>query len=132
MIMDGTTSDYRLKTDLRNYNGLDLVNKIKTYDYAWKKDSSRMYGVMAHELQSVLPYAATGQKDAVDADGKIIPQAVDYSKLTPILIKAIQEQDIKIKEQEGKILKLNNQKDSIEKRVSDLESLIKKLIKKNN
>jgi ppGpp synthetase/RelA/SpoT-type nucleotidyltranferase len=79
-----------------------------------------------------LPYAATGQKDAVDADGKIIPQAVDYSKLTPILIKAIQEQDIKIKEQEGKILKLNNQKDSIEKRVSDLESLIKKLIKKNN
>jgi hypothetical protein len=132
MIMYGTTSDYRLKTDLRNYNGLDLVNKIKTYDYAWKKDSSRMYGVMAHELQSVLPYAATGQKDAVDADGKIIPQAVDYSKLTPILIKAIQEQDIKIKEQEGKILKLNNQKDSIEKRVSDLESLIKKLIKKNN
>ena len=58
----GTNSDYRLKTDLRNYNGLDLVNKIKTYDYAWKKDSSRMYGVMAHELQSVLPYAATGQK----------------------------------------------------------------------
>ena len=130
MIMYGTTSDYRLKTDLKNYNGLDLVNKIKTYDYAWKKDSSRMYGVMAHELQSVLPYAATGQKDAVDADGKIIPQAVDYSKLTPILIKAIQEQDIKIKEQEGKILKLNNQKDSIEKRVSDLELLIKELIKK--
>ena len=66
----------------------------------------------------------------MDADGKIIPQAVDYSKLTPILIKAIQEQDIKIKEQEGKILKLNNQKDSIEKRVSDLELLIKELIKK--
>ena len=61
---------------------------------------------------------------------KIIPQAVDYSKLTPILIKAIQEQDIKIKEQEGKILKLNNQKDSIEKRVSDLELLIKEVIKK--
>jgi hypothetical protein len=62
-----------------------------------------MYGVMAHELQSVLPYAATGQKDAVDADGKIIPQAVDYSKLTPILIKAIQEQDIKIKDQQKQI-----------------------------
>ncbi len=103
MVSYNTSSDYRLKTDLKNYNGLDLVNKIKTYDYAWKRDSSRMYGVMAHELQSVLPYAATGQKDAVDADGKIIPQAVDYSKLTPILIKAIQEQDIKIKDQQKQI-----------------------------
>jgi len=123
----GTNSDYRLKTDLRNYDGLDLVNKIKTYDYAWKRDSSRMYGVMAHELQSVLPYAATGQKDAVDADGKIIPQAVDYSKLTPILIKAIQEQDIKIKEQERKIIKLNNDNSSLEKRIKRLEILVKKI-----
>jgi hypothetical protein len=35
----------------------------------------------------------TGQKDAVDSTGKILPQTVDYSKLTPILVKAIQEQD---------------------------------------
>jgi len=123
----GTNSDYRLKTDLRNYDGLDLVNKIKTYDYAWKRDSSRMYGVMAHELQSVLPYAVSGIKDALDADGKIIPQAVDYSKLTPILIKAIQEQDIKIKEQERKIIKLNNDNSSLEKRIKRLEILVKKI-----
>jgi len=123
----GSNSDYRLKTDLKNYNGLDLVNKIKTYDYAWKKDSSRMYGVMAHELQSVLPYAVSGIKDAVDADGKIIPQAVDYSKLTPILIKAIQEQDIKIKEQERKIIKLNNDNSSLEKRIKRLEILVNKI-----
>ena len=125
-------SDYRLKTDFKNYGGLDLVNKIKTYDYAWKRDSSRMYGVMAHELQEVLPYLVSGTKDSVDVNGKIIPQAVDYSKLTPILVKAIQEQDVKIKEQEGKILKLKDQKDSIEKRVSDLELLIKKFIEKDN
>jgi len=91
-------SDYRLKTDFKNYGGLDLVNKIKTYDYAWKRDSSRMHGVMAHELQEVLPYLVSGTKDSVDVNGKIIPQAVDYSKLTPILVKAIQEQDVKIKE----------------------------------
>ena len=123
----GSNSDYRLKTDLKNYNGLDLVNKIKTYDYAWKRDSSRMYGLMAHELQSVLPYAVSGIKDALDADGKIIPQAVDYSKLTPILIKAIQEQDIKIKEQERKIIKLNNDNSSLEKRIKRLEILVNKI-----
>jgi hypothetical protein len=102
-ILYGSNSDYRLKNDLKNYNGLDLINKINTYDFVWKANGSRMHGVMAHELQEVVPYAVSGIKDAVDADGKIIPQAVDYSKLTPILIKAIQEQDIKIKDQQKQI-----------------------------
>jgi hypothetical protein len=50
-----------------------------------------------------MPYLVTGNKDAVDAEGKIIPQVVDYSKLTPILLKAIQEQDLKLKEQQNQI-----------------------------
>ena len=130
MVTYSTSSDYRLKTDLKNYSGIDLVNKIKTYDFAWRKDSSRMFGVMAHELQAILPYAVNGQKNALDVNGKIIPQSVDYGKLTPILVKAIQEQDVIIKEQVEKLIKLSKEKDSIEKRVSDLELLIKKLIEK--
>ena len=130
MVSYSTSSDYRLKTDLKAYSGIDLVNKIKTYDFAWKRDSSRMFGVMAHELQAILPYAVNGQKDALDVNGKIIPQSVDYGKLTPILVKAVQEQDVIIKEQVEKLIKLSKEKDSIEKRVSDLELLIKKLIEK--
>jgi hypothetical protein len=80
-----TTSDYRLKEDLKDFNGLDLVSKIKTYDYEWKSNKSRMYGMVAHELQEVIPYAVLGQKDAEEM------QQVDYSKLVPILVKAIQE-----------------------------------------
>jgi hypothetical protein len=125
-----TSSDYRLKKDLRNFSGLDLVNKIKTYDFAWKSNNSRMYGVMAHELQAILPYAVVGAKDSVDASGKIIPQGVDYGLLTPILIKAIQEQDIKIKEQEGNINKLNNDNRALEQRIIILEKLIKSYINK--
>ena len=124
-----TTSDYRLKTDLKNYKALELVKKIKTYDFAWKVDGSRMYGVMAHELQAVLPYTVSGSKDAIDSNGKIIPQAVDYSKITPILVKAIQEQEEKIKHQEENISEIRKQKESLEKRVLELEILIKKLIK---
>lgn len=99
-VLYNTTSDYRLKTDLKDYAGLELVNRIKTYDYAWKNGGSRMYGVMAHELQQVLPYAVSGTKDAVDKEGKMLIQGVDYGKLTPILVKAIQEQDLQIKEQQ--------------------------------
>jgi hypothetical protein len=80
-----TSSDYRLKQDLKDFNGLSLVNQINVYDYQWKSDSTRSYGVMAHELQSVLPYAVTGVKDGEKMQG------VDYSKIVPVLIKAIQE-----------------------------------------
>jgi hypothetical protein len=119
-----TSSDYRLKTDLRNYSGIDLVNKIKTYDFSWKANNSRMHGVMAHELQEILPYAVSGSKDAIDENGKMVPQGVDYGKLTPILVKAIQEQDevinnlkkdkerleLSLKDIQERLLKLENQK----------------------
>jgi hypothetical protein len=62
-----------------------------------------MYGVMAHELQEIIPYMVVGKKDAIDANGKMIPQGVDYGVLTPILVKAIQEQDLKLKEQQNQI-----------------------------
>jgi hypothetical protein len=80
-----TTSDYRLKQDIKDFNGLDLLTKIKTYDYEWKADKSRGYGVIAHELQSVINYAVTGVKDGKEM------QQVDYSKIVPVLIKSIQE-----------------------------------------
>ena len=80
-----TTSDYRLKEDLKDFNGLDKVSKIPVYDFKWKTDESRSYGVMAHELQEVLPDAVSGEKDGKEMQG------VDYSKIVPLLVKSIQE-----------------------------------------
>jgi hypothetical protein len=97
-----TTSDYRLKQDLKDFQGLALVCDIKTYDYEWKTDQSRAFGVMAHELQEIIPQAVVGQKDGKDMQG------VDYSKLVPILVKAIQEQTQIIKNLEARIKQLEN------------------------
>ena len=80
-----TSSDYRLKEDLQDFAGLDMVSKIPVYDFKWKTEESRSYGVMAHELQEVLPDGVSGEKDAEEMQG------VDYSKIVPLLIKAIQE-----------------------------------------
>jgi hypothetical protein len=91
-----TSSDYRLKQDLKDFNGLDLLSKIKTYDYEWKADKTRSYGVIAHELQSVINYAVTGVKDGKEMQG------VDYSKIVPVLIKAIQEQQTQIEQLKNK------------------------------
>jgi hypothetical protein len=115
-----TTSDYRLKKDLKPFKGLELINRLKTYDFAWKTDDSRMYGFMAHELQEVLPYLVSGQKDAVDANGKIIPQTVDYSKLTPVLVKAIQEQ-------EEAINNLKKDKERLEQMLKEIQERLLKL-----
>ena len=84
------TSDYRLKEDLKEIKGLEKISAIKVYDFKWKKEESRMDGVIAHELQEVLPYAVIGQKD----EEKM--QQVDYSKIVPVMVKAIQELKIEI------------------------------------
>ena len=84
-VVYNTTSDYRLKEDLQDFKGLDMLSKIPVYDFKWKTDESRSYGVMAHELQEVLPQSVTGEKDAEEM------QQVDYSKIVPLLIKSIQE-----------------------------------------
>lgn len=100
-----TTSDYRLKEDFKDFNGLDLVSQMKVYDFKWI-DGERDYGVKAHELQDIKEDWATGYKDQVgptkseieedgDVEG-IIPQQVDYSTLVPVLIKAIQELEAKV------------------------------------
>jgi len=84
-VVYSTTSDYRLKEDLKSFNGLEIIDQIKTYNYQWKKSKSRGYGTLAHELQEVFPDAVTGEKDAEEMQG------VDYSTLVPVLIKSIQE-----------------------------------------
>ena len=99
----GTASDYRLKDDLRDFQGLTLIEKIPVYDFAWKEDGRRMYGFMAHELQAVVPSSVTGSKDAVDERGNPQYQMVDYSKLTPVLTKAVQELHAVVEKQQREI-----------------------------
>jgi hypothetical protein len=91
-----TTSDYRLKEDLKEIKGLEKVSAIKVYDFKWKNNQDRMDGVIAHELAEVLPYAVHGEKDAEEM------QSVDYSKLVPIMVKAIQELKLEIEQLKNK------------------------------
>jgi hypothetical protein len=42
-------------------------------------------------VQTVVPEAITGEKDAVDDDGNPVYQGIDQSKLVPLLTAALQE-----------------------------------------
>ena len=87
-----TSSDYRLKEAVQPLaGGLARVSALKPSIYKWKADGSSGEGFLAHELAEVVPFAVTGEKDAVNEDGSIKPQGVDLSKIVPVLVAAIQE-----------------------------------------
>lgn len=92
-----TSSDYRLKYDIKPMqNALQRVEALKPCTYKWNADDSDGEGFIAHELAVVCPSAVTGEKDAVDADGKPVYQGIDTSFLVATLTAAIQEQQLMI------------------------------------
>ena len=102
-----TSSDYRLKEDVQPMVGAsDRVLSLKPVNFAWKADGSRTDGFLAHELQEVIPAAAHGTKDEVDADGKPVYQGIDQSKIVPLLTAALQEALNKIDALEARIVTL--------------------------
>jgi len=87
-----TTSDYRLKENVQPMTGgLATVAALKPVTYDWISNGSAGEGFIAHELQAVIPDAVSGEKDAVNEDGSINAQGVDFSKIVPHLVAAIQE-----------------------------------------
>lgn len=71
---------------------------MQVYDYNFKsdRDKNTFTGLMAQDLYKLYPQAVSeGGKDAASD-----PWQVDYSKLTPVLIKAVQELNEKVDRQE--------------------------------
>jgi hypothetical protein len=102
-----TSSDYRLKENIAPMIGaLATVAQLKPCTYTWKADGASGQGFIAHELQDVVPDCVTGEKDAVDADGKIKPQGIDVSFLVATLTAAIQEQQALITQLTARITAL--------------------------
>jgi hypothetical protein len=89
----GTTSDYRLKTNVQPMSGaLEKVQALNPVTYDWIADNKPSQGFIAHELQAVVPECVVGEKDAVVENGKPKYQVVDTSFLVATLTAAIKEQ----------------------------------------
>jgi len=103
----GTSSDYRLKENITPMvDALNKVSQLKPCTYTWKADGSSGQGFIAHELQEVVPDCVIGEKDAVNEDGSIKPQAIDTSFLVATLTAAIQELNAKVETQAAQIAAL--------------------------
>ena len=92
-----TSSDYRMKENYRPLeNGLERLSKLNPIKFKWKHYDIEQEGFLAHEAQEVFPDAVTGDKDGIDKYGKPEMQQMDYGRITPLLVKAIQEQQVLI------------------------------------
>jgi hypothetical protein len=110
-----TSSDYRLKTDVAPMtDALSVVAALKPVTFKWRVDGSEGQGFIAHELAEVMPNCVSGEKDAIDKDGKPSYQGVDVSFLVATLTAAIQELSAQNKSQQDAIAELTARIEKLE------------------
>ncbi|OJJ15445.1 hypothetical protein BKI52_39205 [marine bacterium AO1-C] len=88
-----TTSDIRLKENIQvtRFGVKDLL-KIKVSDYNFVGEKQVSTGFLAQQLYAIFPEAVS----VGGSDPKTNPWTVDYSKLTPLLVKSVQDQQKQI------------------------------------
>jgi hypothetical protein len=98
-----TTSDYRAKDILGPVTDSGAtIDALKVYMGKMKGATIERPMLIAHEAQEVTPYAVTGEKDAVNADGTPKYQQMDHQILVPLLIAEVQSLRARVAQLEAK------------------------------
>ena len=120
------TSDRRLKENIVDLdNAIDVVKQLKPRKFNFNRSAyshdlkyakaNTITGFIADEVETIIPQAVTGTKDAVYTEdkpeddakkGDIIAQQLDVSHLIPHLTKALQEAITKIETLEAEVTAL--------------------------
>jgi len=83
-------SDASVKTNINEIsNGLDVINAISGVEFDWKGNGNHSAGVVAQELEKVLPHLVATSDDGM--------KSVNYAGLTAYLLSAIRELSSRIK-----------------------------------
>lgn len=93
-------SDANLKTDIQDIGyGIETVNQIRPVTYRWKDKEvygeDLQIGIIAQELEQVLPEVVQKSEEG--------QYGVDYVKLIPVLVKAVQDLSKEVQELRAKI-----------------------------
>jgi len=82
-------SDLTLKKNLEIItNPIDKLMQLNGYAYQWKANDEYQYGVIAQEVEKVLPYAVQTGNDKI--------KGVAYNQLTPLLIEGFKSHESEI------------------------------------
>jgi hypothetical protein len=100
-----TTSDRRLKKDIETItDGTDKLMAMNPVTHGWKADpeADTVHGFIAQEIMEIIPEAVSG-----DPEGKEM-MSMDYGRITPVIVAALQDALKEIKELKTRINKLEN------------------------
>ena len=101
-----TTSDERLKENIVDMpSQIENILKVQPRQFDWKKNGNTSKGFVAQELHKIYPEAVTVGLEDETQD----PWSVDYGRLTPFIIKAIQEQQEQIEQLKTEIQTLKGE-----------------------
>ena len=116
-------SDERLKDNIQPLGStLNKLHQIEAKTYSLKKDEEHTpkIGVLAQEVQAVFPELVTEGADGI--------LSVNYQGLVPVLINAINEQQLKMSEQDAKIAALEAQNEQLaiaSQKIAALEEMVR-------
>ena len=116
-------SDERLKDNIQPLGStLNKLHQIEGKTYSFKKDEEHTpkIGVLAQEVQLVFPELVTEGADGI--------LSVNYQGLVPVLINAINEQEVKMSEQDAKIAALEAQNEQLaiaSQKIAALEEMVR-------
>jgi len=71
-------------------SGLEIVNQISPVEFTWKSNNKKAYGVIAQEIEQVLPEIVSTDDNGV--------KTVAYSQIIPFLVAAIKDLQKEINE----------------------------------
>jgi hypothetical protein len=102
-------SDRRIKNNIVNIDiGIDIINKLRPVSFYFNSINDKKIGFIAQEVEEVIPEIVShgGFNDSINDYIK----GIELTGIIPFLVKAIQEQDKRIKDLE---LQINNLKNNI-------------------
>jgi hypothetical protein len=102
----GSISDERLKENIEVIeNPIDKIKDLKGVTFNYKKDGSKSTGLIAQDLQKVLPEAVYTSKtigDEINNEEAEEHLAIRYGNTVGLLVEAIKELEARVKELENK------------------------------
>lgn len=124
-------SDEKFKKNISDYNNaLENIMKLRPVTYEMKTEEypfmnfekGTQIGFIAQEMESIFPsLVVPGAHPGENENDPFIEyKGINYIGLTPILVKALQEQQIKIDD-------LKSKYESLQKRLEEIESILESL-----
>ena len=91
-----STSDINLKKDIEVItDATDLIKQLNGVKFAWKKNDEKSVGVIAQEVEKVLPELISEKQDTGE-------KSVNYSGLVGVLIEAVKELSARVEKLENR------------------------------